>query len=184
MIENGATVPVNTSLANNTEVALCQVNMLDLVGQINVTFNMTPPTFEEMENINPPSETGLYTPDFCTVPTGHSVAIIIPFRDTTQEQLRTEQLKFLLHYMIPILQRQKIMFRFYIINQLPGSPFNRAKLLNIGFLEAIKELATKNVYRAKIMLPDLSIFKVNFLVNFQIKLTHSHKFRSKLKIKK
>ena len=75
----------------------------------------------------------------CVVSVGGSVAIIIPFRDTTAQQIRTKQLQFLLFYMIPMLQRQKLLFRFYLVNQTPGAPFNRAKLLNIGFLEAVKE---------------------------------------------
>ena len=41
----------------------------------------------------------------------------------------------MLHYMIPILFRQNIKFKFFIINQTVQGQFNRAKLLNIGFEE-------------------------------------------------
>ena len=77
-----------------------------------------------------------FRPQDCNSPAGYKLAIIIPFRDTTAKAIRVQQLKFLLFYMIPILIRQKLTFRFYIVNQTTGSPFNRAKLLNIGFLEA------------------------------------------------
>ena len=41
--------------------------------------------------------------------------------------------------MIPIFVRQNIRFKIFLINQIDGDLFNRAKLLNIGFKEARKE---------------------------------------------
>ena len=38
--------------------------------------------------------------------------------------------------MFPILIRQNIKFKFFVINQIENGQFNRAKLLNIGFAEA------------------------------------------------
>ena len=102
----------------------------------------------------------------CLIPPGHKVAIIIPFRDDGSN-VRTDQLKVLLHYMIPMLIRQNIKFQFFAVTQesfqaLLMSPtsrchhygngplfhlkqyktqdviFNRAKLFNIGFTEAKK----------------------------------------------
>ena len=40
-----------------------------------------------------------------------------------------------LHYTIPILVRQNIKFKIFVISQIDGNLFNRAKLLNIGFHE-------------------------------------------------
>ena len=94
---------------------------------LNATF-ISVPEFVKQKMIN-----GSYTPQECQVAAGRSIAIIIPFRD--QNGVRKKQLLTMLHYMIPILTRQNNKFTFFVINQssLASSPFNRAKLLNIGF---------------------------------------------------
>ncbi|KAK5864280.1 hypothetical protein PBY51_015536 [Eleginops maclovinus] len=61
------------------------------------------------------------------------VAIIIPFRN------REEHLKYWLYYLHPILQRQQLDYGVYVINQDGDATFNRAKLLNVGYTEALKE---------------------------------------------
>ncbi|XP_052471337.1 beta-1,4-galactosyltransferase 1-like [Carassius gibelio] len=61
------------------------------------------------------------------------VAVIIPFRDCD------EPLKYWLYYLHPILQRQQLDYGIYVINQDGEDPFNRAKLFNIGYAEALKE---------------------------------------------
>ncbi|KAG8447071.1 hypothetical protein GDO86_014499 [Hymenochirus boettgeri] len=62
------------------------------------------------------------------------VAILIPFRN------RHEHLPVLFKHLIPMLQRQRLQFAFYVIEQTGNQPFNRAMLFNIGFLEAMKDL--------------------------------------------
>ncbi|KAM7093377.1 beta-1,4-galactosyltransferase 1 isoform 1-T1 [Molossus nigricans] len=74
---------------------------------------------------------GRYAPKDCISP--HKVAIIIPFRN------RQEHLKYWLYYLHPILQRQQLDYGIYVINQAGDSMFNRAKLLNVGFQEALKD---------------------------------------------
>lgn len=74
---------------------------------------------------------GRYAPKDCI--SSHKVAIIIPFRN------RQEHLKYWLYYLHPILQRQQLDYGIYVINQAGNSMFNRAKLLNIGFQEALKD---------------------------------------------
>eukprot|EP00057_Strongylocentrotus_purpuratus_P032764 XP_788773.3 PREDICTED: beta-1,4-galactosyltransferase 5 [Strongylocentrotus purpuratus] len=59
------------------------------------------------------------------------VAVLIPFRD------RFHHLPILLRYMIPMLQRQLLDFSFFIIEQANQELFNRAMLMNIGFLESL-----------------------------------------------
>ncbi|XP_071503504.1 beta-1,4-galactosyltransferase 5-like [Diadema antillarum] len=59
------------------------------------------------------------------------VAIIIPFRD------RNFHLPIVLKYLIPMLQRQLLEFSFFIIEQANQDLFNRAMLMNVGFLEAL-----------------------------------------------
>nr|XP_039252795.1 beta-1,4-galactosyltransferase 1-like isoform X2 [Styela clava] len=63
----------------------------------------------------------------------HKVAIIIPLRG------RVLQLRSLLAHMHPILQRQQLDYTIYTITQAGNQLFNRAKLMNIGFSEAVNE---------------------------------------------
>ncbi|XP_058418477.1 beta-1,4-galactosyltransferase 5 isoform X2 [Diceros bicornis minor] len=62
------------------------------------------------------------------------VAILIPFRN------RHEHLPVLFRHLIPMLQRQRLRFAFYVIEQVGTQPFNRAMLFNVGFQEAMKDL--------------------------------------------
>lgn len=64
---------------------------------------------------------------------GQQVAIIIPFRN------RHEHLKHWFYYLHPILVRQQLDYRVYVINQDGEGVFNRAKLMNAGYAEALKE---------------------------------------------
>ncbi|KOB68432.1 Uncharacterized protein OBRU01_18193 [Operophtera brumata] len=61
-----------------------------------------------------------------------STAIIVPYRD------RAEQLRGFLVYMHTFFRRQKIHYRIFVIEQVDSRPFNRAKLLNIGAVAAMK----------------------------------------------
>ncbi|CAB4066378.1 B4GALT1 [Lepeophtheirus salmonis] len=62
-----------------------------------------------------------------------SVAIILPYRN------RQEHLYTFLQHMHPILTRQRLEYKIYLVNQDGKDPFNRGKLINIGFTEAMKE---------------------------------------------
>ncbi|KAM4544102.1 beta-1,4-galactosyltransferase 1-like [Fundulus diaphanus] len=62
-----------------------------------------------------------------------NVAFIIPFRN------RSEHLNHWLYYLHPILIRQQLDYGVYVINQEGDGVFNRAKLKNIGFVEALHE---------------------------------------------
>ncbi|XP_010833423.1 PREDICTED: beta-1,4-galactosyltransferase 5 [Bison bison bison] len=62
------------------------------------------------------------------------VAILVPFRN------RHEHLPVLLRHLIPMLQRQRLRFAFYVVEQVGTQPFNRAMLFNVGFQEAMKDL--------------------------------------------
>lgn len=61
------------------------------------------------------------------------VAIVVPYRN------RSDQLQIFLKYMHPFLQNQLLSYQIFVVEQSPESPFNRAKLLNIGFVEAMKQ---------------------------------------------
>ncbi|KAF1385138.1 hypothetical protein PFLUV_G00127560 [Perca fluviatilis] len=102
-----------------------------LVGALRVEFNM-PLDLQQVEKENPNLRPGgRFWPRECVAQ--QKVAIIIPFRK------REEHLKFWLYYLHPILQRQQLDYGVYVINQDGDETFNRAKLLNIGYVEALKE---------------------------------------------
>ncbi|XP_071792283.1 beta-1,4-galactosyltransferase 4-like [Asterias amurensis] len=60
------------------------------------------------------------------------IAIIIPFRN------RHYQLMIFLRYMIPFLQKQRLEFAIYVVNQENDFLFNKGILMNAGFLESPK----------------------------------------------
>ncbi|XP_048457540.1 beta-1,4-galactosyltransferase 2 [Rhincodon typus] len=102
-----------------------------LVGRLLIEFNSLM-TMEKVQQENPDVQMGgKYKPSDCIAK--QRVAIIIPFRH------REHHLKFWLHYLHPILRRQKINYGIYIINQHGEGMFNRAKLLNIGYVEVLKD---------------------------------------------
>ncbi|XP_030644068.1 beta-1,4-galactosyltransferase 1 [Chanos chanos] len=102
-----------------------------LVGPLRVEFS-DPVNLElvRKENANV-KDGGRYRPSDCVAL--QKVAIIIPFRH------RDEHLKYWLYYLHPILQRQQLDYGIYVINQAGEDTFNRAKLLNVGYAEALKE---------------------------------------------
>ncbi|XP_005726657.1 beta-1,4-galactosyltransferase 1 [Pundamilia nyererei] len=102
-----------------------------LVGPLRVEFNI-PVNLELIKKENPNVQPGgRFKPKDCEAL--QKVAIIIPFRN------REEHLKYWLYYLHPILQRQQLDYGIYVINQDGDETFNRAKLLNIGYAEALKE---------------------------------------------
>nr|XP_046181510.1 beta-1,4-galactosyltransferase 1-like isoform X2 [Oncorhynchus gorbuscha] len=101
------------------------------VGPLRVEFS-TPVSLDTVSKENPGlQEGGRYKTHDCVAL--QKVALIIPFR------LRDEHLKFWLYYLHPILQRQQLDYGVYVINQDGDNTFNRAKLMNIGYAEALKE---------------------------------------------
>ena len=63
----------------------------------------------------------------------HSVALVIPFRN------RAGQLLVFLNHIHPFLQRQDLHYRIYVVTQADSERFNRGKLINVGFVEALKD---------------------------------------------
>nr|XP_033495362.1 beta-1,4-galactosyltransferase 1-like [Epinephelus lanceolatus] len=104
----------------------------NLVGPLHVDFNSTWTLDEVRKEVSAPlQEGGRYKPPDCIGQ--QKVAIIIPFRN------RHEHLKYWLYYLHPILMRQQSDYRVYVINQDGEGVFNRAKLMNAGYAEALKE---------------------------------------------
>ncbi|TNN28810.1 Beta-1,4-galactosyltransferase 2 [Liparis tanakae] len=81
-----------------------------LVGRLLIEFS-SQMTMERVQRENPNvTDGGRYTPPDCRP--RWKVAIIIPFRH------RENHLKYWLHYLHPILRRQRIDYGIYIINQV------------------------------------------------------------------
>ncbi|XP_036059744.1 beta-1,4-galactosyltransferase 4 isoform X1 [Onychomys torridus] len=88
-------------------------------------------TLEEVQAKNPKVSGGRYHPEECKAL--QRVAVLIPHRH------REKHLIYLLEHLHPFLQRQQLDYGIYIIHQTGSKKFNRAKLLNVGYLEALKE---------------------------------------------
>ncbi|XP_044136168.1 beta-1,4-galactosyltransferase 1 [Bufo gargarizans] len=126
--ENATQEPTTPAIVN---LADCPATSPLLVGPLRIEFSI-PVDLEQVRKTNPNvREGGRYKPKDCKAL--QKVALIIPFRK------RDEHLKFWLHYLHPILQRQQLDYGVYVINQDGDETFNRAKLLNIGYMEALKE---------------------------------------------
>ncbi|NXN56184.1 B4GT4 galactosyltransferase, partial [Rynchops niger] len=88
-------------------------------------------TLEKVQKENPQVVKGRYHPTECSAL--QRVAILIPHRN------REKHLLYLLEHLHPFLQRQQLDYGIYVIHQAGSTKFNRAKLLNVGYLEALKE---------------------------------------------
>lgn len=60
------------------------------------------------------------------------VAVVIPYRD------RKQHVPIILKNLHPFLMRQQIDYGIFIVEQSSDGSFNRAKLMNVGFVEALK----------------------------------------------
>ncbi|XP_069002605.1 beta-1,4-galactosyltransferase 4 [Embiotoca jacksoni] len=86
---------------------------------------------KDVETENKAVTEGVYEPSDCIA--RQSVAILIPHRS------RERHLLYFLHHLHPFLQRQQLRYAIYVIQQSGDATFNRAKLLNVGYLEALKD---------------------------------------------
>ncbi|TKS79329.1 Beta-1,4-galactosyltransferase 1 [Collichthys lucidus] len=122
-----------TRMPPNTSKSLgpCPDPPPGLKGPFNVDFDYKRTLDEVRKNIERTVSRHRGVSTYCT--SLDSVAIIIAFRN------RHEHLKHWLYYLHPILERQQLDYGVYIINQDGEGVFNRAKLMNVGFVEALKE---------------------------------------------
>ncbi|KAM9389840.1 beta-1,4-galactosyltransferase 4 [Phaethornis superciliosus] len=124
-IESIAKVPTVTSFQD-----FCPELSPYLRGASKLTFKASL-TLEEVQKENPQVTKGRYHPTECSAL--QRVAIIIPHRN------REKHLLYLLQHLHPFLQRQQLDYGIYVVHQAGSTKFNRAKLLNVGYLEALKE---------------------------------------------
>ncbi|ODM91548.1 Beta-1,4-N-acetylgalactosaminyltransferase bre-4 [Orchesella cincta] len=66
----------------------------------------------------------------------HNVTLVVPYRE------RSSQLKKFILHMHSFLQLQMIQYKILVIEQVDEKPFNRGKLLNVGFAESVKNSPT------------------------------------------
>lgn len=89
---------------------LIPATVLSAVGRLLIEFTSSMP-LERVQRENPGVLLGgRYTPPDCTP--AQTVAVIIPFRH------REHHLRYWLHYLHPILRRQRLRYGIYVINQV------------------------------------------------------------------
>ncbi|XP_061608107.1 beta-1,4-galactosyltransferase 4 [Phyllopteryx taeniolatus] len=117
-------------LITSTALEECPKKSPLLQGAVKLNFEPSL-KLKEVEGENKRVTEGQYQPSSCTA--RQSVAILIPHRN------RERHLLYLLHHLHPFLQRQQLHYAVYVVQQAGDATFNRAKLLNVGYLEALKE---------------------------------------------
>lgn len=113
----------------STRKPLCPLISPHLVGEVKVETSV--PAWQTIEDNYPTLQNGgRYQPPDCEA--RNRVALIIPFRD------RDIHLKIFLNNIHSFLMRQQLDYGIFVIDLEESIPFNRALLLNVGFLEANK----------------------------------------------
>ena len=109
---------------------LCPLIPPKLLGRLQVLTES--PTFDKIEKLYSWLEPGgRHRPRECL--SRNRVAIIVPYRD------RERNLRTYLYNIHPILKRQQLDYGVYIVEQIGDEKFNKGMLMNVGFLEALKQ---------------------------------------------
>ncbi|XP_063806607.1 beta-1,4-galactosyltransferase 4-like [Pseudophryne corroboree] len=122
--------PTVVEVTTEMDLQMCPALSPYMKGVVPLTF---PPSLslQEVSKKNPMVENGNYRPENCK--SQQKVAILIPHRN------REKHLLYLLYHLHPFLQRQQLEYGIFVIHQAGDGKFNRAKLLNVGYLEMLKE---------------------------------------------
>uniref|UniRef100_A0A8D0G0J3 Beta-1,4-galactosyltransferase n=1 Tax=Strix occidentalis caurina TaxID=311401 RepID=A0A8D0G0J3_STROC len=100
-------------------------------GPLTITFRVLP-SERMIVKKNPFVQAGgCYRPPHCLA--RYKSAILVAYRN------QEKYLHHLLYYIHPFLQRQQLSYSIYLIQQVGNGTFNRAKLLNVGVREALKD---------------------------------------------
>uniref|UniRef100_V9KXS1 Beta-1,4-galactosyltransferase n=1 Tax=Callorhinchus milii TaxID=7868 RepID=V9KXS1_CALMI len=114
-----------------SSLPLCPAVSPYLVGPLTISLHLAP-SLEIVRYRNPlVGDGGGYSPPDCEARS--KTALIVPYRN------RQTHLRHFLYHIHPFLQRQQIQYRIYIIHQAGNGTFNRAKLLNVGVKEALRD---------------------------------------------
>ncbi|XP_076673870.1 beta-1,4-N-acetylgalactosaminyltransferase bre-4 [Andrena cerasifolii] len=115
---------------NSTMLQRCPLIPPNLVGPLAVS--KSPPELSVIEkSLTDVKPGGRGYPADCVA--RHRVALVIPFRD------RPQHLQALLYNLHPMLLRQQIDYQVFVVEQKGSESFNRAMLMNVGYVEALKE---------------------------------------------
>ncbi|KAK4288343.1 hypothetical protein Pmani_038622 [Petrolisthes manimaculis] len=129
-ITSGSVPELSPGGSQSIERPICPPVPPNLVGRVKV--ERTAPSLEEQERTHTELEPGgHYRPPECQA--RHKVAIIIPYRD------RVHHLTIFLHHLHSMLQRQQIDYAIFVVEQAGNGKFNRAMLMNVGALEALRQ---------------------------------------------
>ncbi|XP_037566415.1 beta-1,4-N-acetylgalactosaminyltransferase bre-4 [Dermacentor silvarum] len=122
-----ADVLSDSTMGNLSAWKLCPPIPPNLVGYIPTKMDV--PSLEAVEGEFPDVMVGgHFRPKECT--SRHKLAILIPYRN------RAEHLKIFVYNIHRVLARQQIDYGVFVIEQGDSQNFNRAKLLNVGFMES------------------------------------------------
>ncbi|XP_049846968.1 beta-1,4-N-acetylgalactosaminyltransferase bre-4-like [Schistocerca gregaria] len=123
--------PAAVKMAEDYGMPLCSVTFNSSVTEVHYPTQNTDlndgTVFAKRLNI---TDGGEWKPQKCV--SKFSVAVVVPYRN------RSSQLQIFLKYMHPFLQNQLLSYQIFVVEQALDGAFNRAKLLNIGFVEAMK----------------------------------------------
>ncbi|XP_046340970.1 beta-1,4-galactosyltransferase 4-like [Haliotis rufescens] len=119
---------IDAKLLNPMGLSKC----LTSSGQGRLRVNKQNVSYEEVQNAFAPLGTGAghFRPPQCAAE--QKSAIIIPFRN------RHHHLPILLNNLVPYLLRQRRDFTFYVVEQGSAGVFNKALMMNAGFMEAMR----------------------------------------------
>jgi beta-1,4-galactosyltransferase 3 len=117
---------------SKTHIPICQP--IGLLGKMSLNHLTDPPSFTDLAKMYPLLQLGgFYKPIGCQ-PISR-IAIIIPYRN------RPNHLRAQLNHLHSILQRQQLEYSIFVVEQLgTNTKFNKAKLMNIAFVELEKLL--------------------------------------------
>eukprot|EP00095_Tigriopus_kingsejongensis_P010450 snap_masked-scaffold918_size81203-processed-gene-0.2 protein:Tk10450 transcript:snap_masked-scaffold918_size81203-processed-gene-0.2-mRNA-1 annotation:"beta- -galactosyltransferase" len=103
------------------------------------------------------------TPYLQDVQFGHKLCVLVPFRD------RFDELTDFVPHLSDFLNRQGIRFEMFILNQVDEYRFNRAALLNAGFLHGLAHSTCDYV-----ALHDVDLMPLNPELSYRYPLTPMH----------
>ncbi|XP_050771021.1 beta-1,4-galactosyltransferase 3 isoform X2 [Gymnogyps californianus] len=120
-----------TQAPNEEAMPYCSAQSPIFVGPLTITFRVLPSERMIIKKNPFVQSGGRYRPPHCLA--RYKSAILVAYRN------QEKYLHHLLYYIHPFLQRQQLSYSIYLIQQVGNGTFNRAKLLNVGVREALKD---------------------------------------------
>ncbi|XP_046578447.1 beta-N-acetyl-D-glucosaminide beta-1,4-N-acetylglucosaminyl-transferase-like [Haliotis rubra] len=104
---------------------------------------------------------GHFSPPTCV--SEERTAVIIPSDDNP------DNIRILLNNLIPVLRNQNKDFTLFVVEQTPDTPFNKALLMNAGFVEAVRQ----DVFTC-VIFHDVDLIPVTYTVPYGCLKNHPH----------